>query len=809
MDTYERLIARPRRLFMNKERVQRYRRNKKEASEECTNSSNSETLTATADEGKSNGEENTTPRVYLRYEQDGNDRLEDTAESEYRQTGGEDARDLVRNMSSMLEMGSVRSSTSSSRIDFATPSHATTPPPNEQGAGEGEGGGEREGEMDAMQDPGLIWRHDPWRLNHGDDKEFFARFGKKITSLVCTGGVTKAAAQKILELCYESAEDLARVKRRGSCKKSSKWLIRKTILQSCPEIRTKLYRLDETGKQEEWVNVQVLSREFQTPTVVKRVTSIRLREIIRHVYQVHNVDQDNPPDEWRMVEVGSDGFTPTNKGSWGYHKVSVKFLKCGKPYPLFLHQFNSTSGGSVDCESVMRPVVDELLQNQDRVTLVRIVGDGKERKMQKGMMATNSTMGCELCKARGINVAGDRKKKRKSFPSSVEVDERRSTAELKLELEGLVDEETGKLLEPIDGVLYWSPFLDLPGFQMVESGPFDSMHLFAYGLTKKIFKLIFMSSQHKDDRGKGKGKGKSNDKKRRKRRESILRMKEQGLAIQSLLRWLPLPREFGRRARSFDFSDAKSSEWRMLGLYLFCYVASSKIMDKGNLLCRQIVFLLNYLYRLVNVDDATYFSLGEAHLRHVAKTFQEVYTEQFGEGESTFNEHCCFAHIAETRSSHGPMHQYSVWRYEDTIARILKSYKSGSPHEGRQVFENMYTADKHRHLCPSKKQLRISPQTKSRKQDDSLIYTSRGFFRVIKRGEAKGTWFCQQLKTKKFSTRKFQLPELEWKAVGIELLAKTGNGKEDLELVRRTDVLGKALLVRGMLITCPKEWLFE
>ncbi len=628
---------------------------------------------------------------------------------------------------------------------------------------------------------------------------------------MASGSITKTAAQDVLKLAYSNAEDIVRTKRRGTLRRDAKWLIAKTLRRATPGIYTKLFRIDkESGREIMFAKTRVLTKELQAQDQCKRVTGIPLRSIVEKVYSKHNVDLENPPDEWRKVEVGSDGYTPSRKGSWGSHLVSIRFLQCGEPMTWFIHQFIPSKGGRVSAQSIFGPVVEELLEMEGSLELVRIVGDGKERKLQKGMQSTGATMGCEVCPIRGESLPGGGKGKRISFPMRLQTAERRNAEKVRCALlDGDMDED-GVLQKPTDGISCWSPLLNLPNFDVILQGPLDAMHLLAYGLSQKLFLLCFMALTLIGAKNKGRGKGKSNRKKLAARRKDRKRIQTLGKVLSKI----KVPCEIQRRPREVDVAKWKTSEWMFMGMYVFVYIAHSALL-KGRGRKRKILLLFCYIYRAVYAGDDEWALLGEVNVERAVKRLQRLCEKEFGEGVATFNDHCVFAHLVETRSKHGAMHRYSTWRYEDAIHKVLRSYKKGTPHEGLQAMENRYYTFQQNHICPSKKRLKITTRGRASKTDDSLLWTEKGFFRVEGILPPGDRFRCRPIETRPFSTADQNLQELRWKMVGVSRLAKRWGRRPaiqkegELVTIARDDIKGKAVIIEDLIISMPREWLLE
>ncbi len=248
---------------------------------------------------------------------------------------------------------------------------------------------------DVLVDP---WAHQEENLRDGDNAAFKLLLGTFLAKMTAAGRCTKTAAKDMLDFFARHAEQIVRMKSRGFSIRSVSWLLETTYAKIAPVVTTEFFILNsETRLQTCVARGSVFTKDVQDMNTVKRSSHVALIDMLQHIYNLHGVNFEDPPERWRVINFASDGVTFTNYGSWKYHIASVSLPACGKPYPYYVHQIDPTSGGKVSVQDLLSPFVQELQDLPFNMELRWIIGDSKEIKFVKGLSATNSKFGCEFC----------------------------------------------------------------------------------------------------------------------------------------------------------------------------------------------------------------------------------------------------------------------------------------------------------------------------------------------------------------------------------------------------------------------------
>ncbi len=649
-----------------------------------------------------------------------------------------------------------------------------------------EGGGqqlqqaEEPGGGDAVLD---AWQYREEELRDGDDVGFRATLGMFIAQMTAAGSCTKVAAQNMLQFFAANAENIVRLKRRMVSIKSLNWLLESTFARVAPNTTTEFFSLDKETQLQTCIGQgSLFTKKLQEEETVKRASHVPLLSILQHIYRLHNVSLENPPQEWRVLDFASDGVTMTNYGSWSYHVASISLPMCGKPYPYYIHQLDKSNGGEMKVHHLLTPFVEELKALPFVVDLRWTIGDAKERKFTKGLTATNSKFGCEFCLIRGGRVQGDHKA-RTSFPPP-EVEPQARTTEgckramgkqnMRFIAEGSRDDFKWRRQQ---GYAVFSPLLSLLGFDMILKGPIDSMHLLALGMSKKIFNLTIGSEK------------------------DLLR------AFNSLIKSVRVPSEMGRRTRAF-IKRYKASEWQLVGKFCFPWMILSGMCESLTGTERKIMLIFCFMYRALELNERDFAIVEERiDLQGLLRTMEGLYTAAFGRGEHTFNDHNYFRHLLETRRRCGPLSQYASWKYESMFSYLKKCFRAGTRHEGKQMLQRFYARDRLGHNCHGVKRLQLSKKA-SGKSNDNIICTREGFFKIVRKPTDNGTLLCKPIATTRMNTAEDGLEELDWDLVGARVLS----ARQDLQRVRRIrreDITGKGVVVGETILECKSEWLVE
>lgn len=644
-----------------------------------------------------------------------------------------------------------------------------------------------------------IWHFDEMKLHEGDDNLFKMQVGAFLANMASEGGVSKQALQELYVFFVSHAEDFSRLKRRGNIHHRCRTLREKTMQDVSPSVETNVYGMRQ-GFQYLMARVNVLRRDLQTSDVIRRLSRIRLTRIISHVYQVHRIDINAVPQQWREIEINSDGVPISTKGSWSFHIVSLRFIPCGTPYLWMVHQMNKSRHGRINARIVYKPIVDELNQ-LGFLTVKRFALDSKERKDALGMTTCNAYFSCSVCEIRGMKVEGDFKS-RVSYPSTArpprirtrERVERAARKYLNRRLTLLANRRNVQgAMWQCKGVIRRSPLLNLQNFDMLQNTTGDFMHFGALGMGRKIYRVQFMERHMHLEAYETK-------------REANAAQKNQAKELDDFLPSIRIATEMGRRTRKMVFSRFKATEWRNFCLYFFLYVGWN-IMSGEDGMRRKVLILFTFVCRALYINDMDYNFLKTVDMidiRDVMKRLSKLYQQSFGMGEVTFNEHLYFEHMIDQRERNGPLHKFSVFRYEDLYGAMRRAFVKGTPHEAKQLIESMYAKDYFFHKCRDERRMIISSR-RSEKRDDSIITVRNKFYRV-KRVHGEDNLTCTEIHTTQFSTPIVDLDDLPWYRVGVYKLGCTSLVNEE---INENTVDGKGIIIGDFIMKVEKAWLLE
>ncbi len=584
---------------------------------------------------------------------------------------------------------------------------------------------------------------------------------------------------------------------RGLLGRGSRQMRERTMEEVSPTVTTKLFGILQ-GAPYLLGTVTVIAREMQRAKVAMRFSKILLKDLIAHVYHVHQVDIRSVPDVWRLVEISSDGVSVSKSGSWEYHVISVRFINCGTPYLWMVHQVNKSRQGAIDAEAIYRPIVQEL-NEVGFLKVVRFALDSKERKRALGMTTCNAYYGCSVCEATGMKIPGDGKK-RVSYPSTMPKGRLRTVE--RIVKQALLYSRLLQTLRPTKknlrnsmwrskGVTRLSPLVDLANFNLLNGTPGDYMHMAAMGIAKKIYRLLF------NERISHLEPGEERDTVRR-------RMEAQAKKVDKFLARQKIPAEMGRRTREMLFSKIKASEWRNFSLFFYLHVGLS-ILEGEDGARRKIPILFLFLCRLLYSSDTKYRRVdeGRPNPREIMTRLQKYYELSFGKGVITFNEHLYMEHALDQREAHGPVTNYSVFRYEDLYGRMKNGFVPGTPNESKQFFQSLYASDYFFHHCRDKRRLKFSKKT-SEKEDNTILTIGDRFYKVERVDGDKIK--CHQIRARPLRITGIDLDDLPWGDVGVYQLGEEEQTQREINV---EDVDGKGIVVGKQIMSVEIAWLRE
>ncbi len=652
------------------------------------------------------------------------------------------------------------------------------------------------------------WEFHPEELEDGDNEEDKLRLGAFLTKMTSSGKCSQSAAQEFLRFFTRQAENVARMKRDRVRFRSAKSLMKNTRKKICPKTTTDLFSVDQAGVETREARVEEIPLELlQSGRIARMETSVSFPNVFRHALATHHIDPENVPPAWRTIDLLSDGVTFAKGGSWKYHLVCISFAPCGLPHPLYVHRSNANRGGKVNSLDILTPIVNYLRDEGGQFTLRRTIGDSLERKTIKGLLeTTNAYFACEVCLQPGERVEGDQKK-RISYPKKDRHFERRTTARLRQILLSqyvlflAAGEPKNWKWNSILGYKRWTPLLDLPGFDVIQNGPLDQMHMAFLGLCRKIYILIFVDGPQADQGNRDKKAVRD-------------RCRQQ---INEWLKNVRIPKELGRRTREVNYKTFKGTEWRFLALFAFPWIATSELSEGLDPRIKQILLLFSFLVRALNLENDDFENLRETtNLKELFDRLQITYEEVFGRGESTFNEHSWFRHALETRIRHGPLHLYSAWRLESTLARFKRSVCWGTRNESKQLLNAFYADDYFFHCCPHQKRIHYSTKNTG-KADDSLIRVGDRLYKITGMQEGPmqdddedlyGYLICKTFSIRPFYTDAWDL-DLPWDKVLVWARDDEEDDEGEEVQIARHDVEAKLVRTGDIISDCSLKLIQE
>ncbi len=471
-------------------------------------------------------------------------------------------------------------------------------------------------------------------------------------------------------------------------------------------------------------------------------------------------------EEVKEVIINVDGV-PIGRTGRSQTIVSMQFTNCRNVYQLVNAIPSSTGKKLLTVPLLLRSVTDGL--QRLGMTLKYISADAPMRATLRNQKSHAGRKACDYC-------YGEAGHKRKPIWSVRTLGAEERTYE-KLLRDYDEHDRTGRPLEDF-GYKGKSHLIELlPGFDIIENIPVDSMHLLFLGVARALFELIFHVGENRETNRR------------------VVRPSTSGL--DKSLAKIRVASEIGRRPKPIDFKNYKASEWRNLVLYYFPVTLPE--IPTG--IRRQLWLEFCYLCRAFSLDEESFAAFDKDELQRLVLKWYRNYNHEFGSSNMRYNIHL-LAHIQRIRV-HGPFSETSAFGFEGSFAASTRAQRTGTTSMGLQSMRQSYIRPREGHMCRKKLKLRDSITARS---NDTLIYTLDGKFQVEEtRGETLlvkeiivSTYF-PPLKTK-----------LDFSGVGVHKYLYTSN---DVTTISIEDVKGKLLAVDTeeytVLLSATKSMLLE
>lgn len=484
--------------------------------------------------------------------------------------------------------------------------------------------------------------------------------------------------------------------------------------------------------------------------------------------------QETEGEPMKSLIVSSDGVEASKKGRKQTHFVSAMFPGCRDPIMWFAHEFHPEY--PLSPLEIYQPIVDQVQEHG--FTISKLVCDGKEQQIIRGMVATNGLWGCARCFTRGTTLVSGRP----HFPYREISNLPREREDFILPFQSNPEWFDGSLnmnstREDRQGLKFRTPFLDLDYFDIIDDVAIDAMHLLHEGVTETMWNKIFDPKLKKFSSAK--------------RREAVR------------LRWnqvfakMRVPTEIRRKTGTINPSKTKASQWQTMDSFAFVYWAKELVGPQD---LRQLMLLYAFIVRVLYITDEDFQEVeSRINLRRTMETFYKLYAEVFTEQCITFNMHSLF-HAVDYRRKHGPVWQYSAAAFEGMYAKAKKCHRPNTPNIPKQLMNTFHADQKQKHHCKHQLSLHFAAH-QTQKTDDTLVYYKRNFYKIDKKVEQALS--MKRLRTRALNTSRM-LADVPWTQVGVRILV--GETSEDPITVRASEIKAKGVLCGDVISTMYPQW---
>ena len=582
--------------------------------------------------------------------------------------------------------------------------------------------------------------------------------------------------------CKTYAQEVAEASAKGEMpafKTMESWASK--VLPRC-QIRVK-YR-DEDGQVRIKDRLKTLPRKLSfEPERLLYTCAYTTIDELNEFYNVLHERAGNVSLVSSCFDLSSDGVKHNWLGTKMLHLVSICFEGCLSPVPLMAYEFKTTKEGPT-MKEMFGPIVEDI--NRSCLSLRRVLVDGKEQNVCRGMTATNGKYGCAFCQASGLSkVYG----KRTVYPRNAGCARPMTTALFhdlfensphlflsKKAMDASEDERTG--------VKRRSPLLDVPGFDIVNDVCPDALHLFHLGVTRRIWLRMSKGTQafHNADR-----------------RRRMLGF------LDRLYSKTKVPSEIRHKStKNINPPHMRGQSWQLIDMHVFIAYACSILGPQRLRIC---LLTYSFMVRLCYCDDHTFANVkARLDLDRLTDVFLDNLSSKdlFTPSILTWGVHQ-MEHILQYRESGGPVWEYSTYRFESMYSKATRCYVATTHNVPVQLLRNFYGYQLEHHRCYLRKRMTFTDdKSTSKKTNDSLVYHEGKFFQIFK---IEGTVLSLRgVATSAVNTQRIVGLSLPWSMVGVRRYHGV-NRSTPLMKVDQEDVKAKAILCGNIISAVYPEWI--
>ena len=570
-----------------------------------------------------------------------------------------------------------------------------------------------------------------------------------------------------------------------------------------------------------------------------------MKDVLRIHLAICEDHRLHPP----VIQLSLDGIQESKSSSISLDVFSVKFNHCRNIYPISITR--PCDKFKYDEQEHLKNVLKDIKDNN--ITIECAVFDNPKRSMGRCAKSACSKFPCEYCEQCAVTFVVKNKKNYSIIEKRFEIQERQiaheiSQLEENLEnpdedddymnltqtLNDLTQEKHSELqkssrkqltwpastmngnLRTLDGIkniseeiesnpeiLKSNPdhckgikgkslFLEHPRFNIIRDLPCEYMHLVCLGAVKRLTELTFKVGENRE--------------------RTTKRKLSDPNTFNDQIKSIQLTRECSRRCRNLDFGVMKAAEFRNMILFFFPIIIDC--IDDEFPEEKKLWLHLTFMIRGCVISNNEFRNVNEEQVKSASCKFYKLYEKVYGQRNCTYSIHVVGSHILKVRGNR-PLTYKSAFKFENFFAELKNMFHAGTVSSVKQILSNCFVkrmleshhCEKSTFFCPEKKPVpgkKINPG----KENNHLIYTLNEDYAyemyVIKEIVDYDTFKCHI--QGKFPLKLQLTPEYKWSDVGV---FKVGPISEEIVTIKRNDICGKVIKVKGYLITCPLNVLHE
>ena len=513
-------------------------------------------------------------------------------------------------------------------------------------------------------------------------------------------------------------------------------------------------------------------------------------------------------------------------------------------YPLRLIRPNNRY--KYDVQDQIKKVVDEI--NESSSIISDLIADNPKRSDIRCALCHGATYACEYCEAKAvlvqsIAIESERTAIQKKYallkkniennieflnesPGSVKAKERdaKKIAELKEHIANLETEKEKELksiskrkqlvwpfstmsaiLRTVDLIKYTvekikrnpeldkhekkgikgeSHLLNQPNFNFIKNIPAEYMHLGCLGTVKRLLELTYDSGEKREKLSK------------RKLSPTILYNRQ--------MKKIKVVREFGRRCRNLDLSLFKAQEYRNVILFFYPIVVDS-IEDNYPKEKKNWLYLA-YIMRAGVLPNKEFDEVEKNDIKIACRKYFSLFEQCFGQKNCSYSIHVFASHLLTIRGDK-PFTERSAFVFESFYAEMKNLFHPGTSSPLKQILSNtLMKREMETHFC--NKPIKYDCEKSNVLENNSMIYIfnekkEHEFYNIVKKNDDNSYQCTQQ---GRFPYKCSLTQELNWSLVGVYNIGPSNSTEIN---IKESDIDGKIIKVKNILITCPVNVLNE